>query len=337
MFQSYIGASGRLFRMPLQFPDTGEPGNGAGTPSNNESAVGSTISSEPVTPVQAPITPTATGDQGPTPKTVDWETHQAAIRGMNEAQRIKAEWEKVAQEGGFKTPEEARAAFQAYQAMQTQPDVLIKNYFAQKPESLTALLRENPMQAAQLFGQVFNGQNPAADPYAKYAEYDSMPELVKAIESDTLSKVEKLLESKLNPVVQPIQQRFQQQEIEAAKAKVNDQINAFIKKHPDSGVTPEKVWDVMIQNKYRPELTGQAIIEVMGGLDKYEEHIQSKAAATAAKNLTKKVEQNNNVASLTPGSGVSVSEISGPITDPDARRREALRRLELMQTVSGGS
>lgn len=316
--------------MPLQFPDTGEPGGGAGTPSNGGSSVGSTgstISSEPVTSVQAPNTPTATGEQGQAPRAVDYETHQAAIRGMNEAQRIKAEWEKTAQEFGFKTTEEAKAAFQAYQAMQTQPDVLIKNYFAQNPESLTTLLRDNPLQAAQIMGQVFNNQQQQSDPYENVSTYQ---ELAQVLKQQLIGE----LKNEINPVIKPIQS-FQAKQYESGiKAQLNPKIPEAVRESLWNEVA--KIGIPMSTIEAQPWLIDGLIIQMSGGREKYEESIRNAAAATTAQNLTKKVEQNNNVASLTPGSGVSVSEINGPITDPDARRREALRRLELMQTVSGG-
>jgi hypothetical protein len=289
------------FKFDLQFFGDEGPGVGSGTPpamNDGSQNVGATPTGQAGTP------PSGTGQPANgQPQTVDWETHQAAIRGMNDAQRVKAAWEKTAAEYGFNSVEEAKRAFEVYKAVNdpNQAGALVKNYLTQNPDVLTALLRENPMQAAQIMGQVFNGQQTQADPFENVSTWGEAFEV---------------------------------------KSGVDSKIQGFIEKNPDSGVTQEAVWNkvkeigIPMQTlKMQPWLIQGLIMETMGGEDKYAEYIAKKASSATAQNLTQKVLDNNSVAPLTPGGGVSVRVAEDPISNPRLNRQavmEEARRLKAL-------
>jgi hypothetical protein len=321
------------FKFDLQFFGDEGPGVGSGTPpamNDGSQNVGATPTGQAGTP------PSGTGQPANgQPQTVDWETHQAAIRGMNDAQRVKAAWEKTAAEYGFNSVEEAKRAFEVYKAVNdpNQAGALVKNYLTQNPDVLTALLRENPMQAAQIMGQVFNGQQTQADPFENVSTWGEAFEVFKQM---LLPEIDK----KYGSAIQPIQQTLQAQENEKIKSGVDSKIQGFIEKNPDSGVTQEAVWNkikeigIPMQTlKMQPWLIQGLIMETMGGEDKYAEYIAKKASSATAQNLTQKVLDNNSVAPLTPGGGVSVRVAEDPISNPRLNRQavmEEARRLKAL-------
>ena len=305
----------------LQFHSE-EPGAESGTPpamgsetqgSQNAGTLGQAVTS-------SGGTNQSTNNQ---PQVVDWNTHQAAIKGMNEAQRIKAEWEKTAKEYGFNSVEDAKQAFQTYKVLNENPIALAKEYFSQRPDDLAALLRENPMQAAQLFGQVFdNGQVPNTDPYAKYGDIDNIPDLVKAIEADTAIKFEKMIENKLGPVVQPIQQQFQTQYEERIKTRENARIPEGVQ---------QAVWDKVREIgvpfnliEKQPWLIDGLIIEASGGLDKYGENLKNSGIT----NYKQQVQSNaQSTAQLTPVGGIPAVDGNEPIMNADKLNQKAHEML----------
>lgn len=323
MFHSCIGASGRLFNRPLQFPDTGEPGGGAGTPPVTE---GSQVNVSPVTPSQAPITPDVTGGQDQKGQTPEQQL-QAALSGMGVAQREKAEWVNIAKEYGFNSAAEAKRAFETYKAVNdpAQAGVMVKNYLTQNPDALTGLLRENPMQAAQLFGQVFNNQQPAADPFEGVSTYS---ELAQVLKQQLIGE----LKNEIMPVIQPIQQTQQTQHEAQVKAQLNPKIPEAVREQVWSEV--KRIGIPMTTIESQPWLIDGLVVQLSGGREKYEESIRSAATTQVVQKVNEKVIQNNNVASLTPGGGVPVTEARVPITDQNKRLEAALAKIRTMNAAT---
>jgi hypothetical protein len=312
---------------------SGEPGAGSGTPpatgegnQGNQSA-GTVNQGQAVTPPDGGQNQPANQNQG---QTVEQQL-QAAIKGMNEAQRKAAELEKVL--NGV-APEQVAQALQFVQQVQENPQGMIINYIRQNPQAMSEIVKEfGPMQAAQMFNQAFGGQQSQADPYAKYEGIDNMPDLVRAIEADLLAKIDGRIEGKINPVVQPLQQNYQAQYEAGIKTRENARIPENLRDTVWNKVKEIGIPFTQIE-KY-PWLIDGLIIEAAGGREKYEESIRAAATTTTVKKITDKVIQNNNVAQLTPAGGVNAVQNNGPITDPDARHKEALRRLALLQEIGG--
>jgi membrane-associated HD superfamily phosphohydrolase len=294
---------------------------------------GSQNVSQPDTTSQATTAPDVTGRQSQTGQTPEQQL-QAALSGMGAAQREKAEWLNVAKEYGFNSAAEAKQAFETYRAVNdpNQAGIMVKNYLAQNPDALTTLLRENPMQAAQIMGQVFNNQQPQASPYENITTYDEFGNVV--VKQSTDAAVKQVTQQ-YDPRLTAVENFIKQQHESQVKTQLNPKIPEAVRESVWNEV--KKIGIPMATIEAQPWLIDGLVVQLSGGREKYEESIRTAAAAETAKKVTDKVIQNNNVASLTPGGGVSVSEINGPITDPDARRREAMRRIDLMQTVTGGS
>ncbi len=289
-----------------------EPGEDPGTPPNNEPAVNT---APPVNASKAVISPdTTVGQTAQQPVNYE-QQYNAAIKGMNEAQRERAEWANIAKEYGFNSPEEAKQAFVSHQEYQA----LLNNPFP----AILETLKNNPMQAAQIFGQVFNNQQPQTDPYAKYAEYDNMPDLVKTIQSDILGQVEK--------IVQPIQQNFQSQ----YEAGVKNRENARIPEASREAVWNEvkRIGIPMATIDAQPWIIDGLIIQLSGGREKYEESIRTAATAATVQKVTDKITQNNNVATVSP-SGSQVGIIQEPITDPKQRLNAALAKVRALNAAA---
>jgi hypothetical protein len=181
-------------------------------------------------------------------------------------------------------------------------------------------------------GQVFNNQQPQASPYENITTYDEFGNVV--VKQSTDAAVKQVTQQ-YDPRLTAVENFIKQQHESQVKTQLNPKIPEAVRESVWNEV--KKIGIPMATIEAQPWLIDGLVVQLSGGREKYEESIRTAAAAETAKKVTDKVIQNNNVASLTPGGGVSVSEINGPITDPDARRREAMRRIDLMQTVTGGS
>lgn len=319
MFENKMEQVDRInFNLQL-FADEG-PGGDLGTPpaTAGDANVGSAGDANVGQAVNTP----PNGSNQPTNQQTPEQQLQAAIQGMNTAQRERSEWVNVAKEHGFNTAEDAKAAFQAYQAMQTQPTQLIENYFSKNPAALQEILRKN-------FGQVFGGQEPQpASPYGDVADYDEFGNRVEKRSSEaTLKQVAQQYDPRLSRVENFINQQYEN----GIKTKENARIPQEVQETVWSKVKEIGIPFTTIESQ--PWLIDGLVVNAMGGREKYEESIRTATATQTAQKLTQKVTQNNNVAPLTPGGGVIVSEANVPITDQDARLREAMRRLGVMEAA----
>jgi hypothetical protein len=314
----------RLSGIDLQF-FAEEPGGQPGTPpvvsgGNSEPSAGSQPTGQAATPSAGGQSQPAS--QGQTPE----QQLQAAIKGMNEAQQDRASWVNVAKEYGFNSADEAKAAFQFYKAANDDPQALLKGYFGQNPDALATILNENKMQAAALFGQVFNGGQPTQqqDPFDGVTTYQELANIL-------MKQVEGVIDKKISPAIQPIQQTLQSQKEAEIKARENTRIPKECQ---------EAVWNKVKEVglpfnliETQPWLIDGLIVQAMGGREKYEESIKTSATAAAAQNVTGKIVQNNSVAPLTPGGGVAVSTAKQPITNPNERLKAAMQMIETMKAA----
>lgn len=315
----------------LQF-HSDEPGAGSGSPPavGNDTQVTQIAGDQ--TTGQA-VTPPSGGNQPANQGQSLEQQLQAAIKGMNEAQRERAAWLNVAKEYGFNSAEEAKQAFEIYKMINQDPLPLAKQYFSQNPDALATLLRENPMQAAQLFGQVFNGgQAPNSDPYAKYEGIDNIPELVKAIQTDTINQVKEMLKQELGQTVRPIQQTLQAQKEAEIRSKANNRIDEFIKTYPQAGITKEKVWETvqkigvpLTTIEAQPWLIDGIMMESIGGRDEFIKRISTQSV----QQYQQQVQSNaTSTAQLTPSGGIPAVEGNEPILDMNKLNRIAHERLD---------
>jgi hypothetical protein len=319
MLKNQIGASGRLLPYILQYPDDGVPGGGTGNPPATEGSQNVGIDTNTQANQPANVSNQPTSNQ---PQTVDYAAHQAAIREMNAKQQEVAAWRKA----GFNSPEEAAQVLQKYQEYQ--------ETWQNPYPAIIDLLKQNPMQAAQLFGQVFNGQQVQSDPYEKYSQYETMPELVKAIQTDMMGQVEKLIDTKVNPVVQPIQQTLQAQKEATIKAQANSQIDSFIQTYPQAGVTQQAVWDLakskgipMTTLESNPSLVDWLMMESIGGRDEFIKRISNQSV----QQYQKQVQSNaQSTAQLTPTGGIPVIPGNVPSHDPGKIKSEMHRMFDIM-------
>jgi hypothetical protein len=182
------------------------------------------------------------------------------------------------------------------------------------------------MQAAALFGQVFNGGQPTQqqDPFDGVTTYQELANIL-------MKQVEGVIDKKISPAIQPIQQTLQSQKEAEIKARENTRIPKECQ---------EAVWNKVKEVglpfnliETQPWLIDGLIVQAMGGREKYEESIKTSATAAAAQNVTGKIVQNNSVAPLTPGGGVAVSTAKQPITNPNERLKAAMQMIETMKAA----
>lgn len=245
---------------------------------------------------------------------------------------------KLAEETGM-TVDQIREQLNYATSITKDPKAAVKEYLAQDQAALLELLRENPMQAAQIMGQVFNnGQAPNANPYAKYADYDNIPDLLKAYDADNMSKFEKLLESRLGPVVQPIQQQFQAQRETAIKSQANGRIDEFIKAYPQAGITQEAVWETVKKIgvplstiETQPWLIDSLMIESIGGQNEFAKRISNQSV----QQYQKQVQSNaTSTAQLTPTGGIPAVMGNVPSQDAGKIKSEMHRMFDVMQNAN---
>ncbi len=311
------------FKFDLQF-FAEEPGVGAGTPPSGGTegnVVGNATTGQAATP--------PSNAQNANPKTVDWDTHQAAVREMNAKQQEAAGWRNVAKEYGFDSAEQAKQAFQVYKAVNdpNQAGAMVKNYLAQNPDVLVGMLRENPMQAAQIMGQVFNGQQVQTSPYENVTTYDELGNIVvNQSTQEALKKVQQQYDPRLSAIENYVKQQYEAGIKARENSRIPENIRDAVWEQVNKVGIPFNVIDA------QPWIIDGLIVNAMGGREKYEESIR----ASSAQKFTDKVIQNNaNTATLTPGSGVFVKETQPLIMNQEQRRKAALQRVDSL--ISAGS
>ena len=286
-------------RFDLQF--FAEPG---GEPASPPATDPSQNVATPDTTSQATGSPDVTGSQS-TQRTVTWDEHQAAIKGMNEAQRKAAELEK-------------RAAYA--DQIDSDPITAVKQFLSQNPDALTALLRENPMQTAQIMGQVFNNQQPQASPYENITTYDEfgnaiIPEAVKAVDQ------------KYNPRLTAVENFIQRQYEDGIKARENGRIPEAIR---------DTVWNAVKQIgipmqtiEAQPWLIDGLIIQASGGREKYEEQIY---AQRQTKKVNQVIDNHNSTVNLIPNGSVAAVQTNTNMSWNDRKKLAARQVAALNQT-----
>jgi hypothetical protein len=304
------------FKANLQF--FAEPGYGAETPPSEENYDGNSGDSEG----QA-VTPPTNEPVGQTQTQFTPEQYQNAIKGMNQAQQEAAAYRKL----GL-TPEQIQERNQFYQQASENPQQLIENYVLQNPQMFQTLMQKfGPQMATQM---MFNNMQQPQDPYTELGDISDPIEYAKRHDAihDALreKELEKMFEEKYGSKIKAIEQTFQQQKDAVSHAKINDQINAFIKTHPDSGVTTDAIWqsiqkqgiplDVLIM---KPGLIRDEIANAMGGWDKYEEFI---GKINVQKNKEQILNNRQSTAQLTPSGGVPAVTGNQPFQD-EAKIKEA--------------
>lgn len=282
------------FKANLQF--FAEPGDGAETPPNEENYDGNLGDSEG----QA-ITPPTNEPVGQTQTQFTPEQYQNAIKGMNQAQQEAAAYRKL----GL-TPEQIQERNQFYQQASENPQQLIENYVLQNPQMFQTLMQKfGPQMATQM---MFNNMQQPQDPYVELNDISDPIEYGKKLAQINEQQSKKIFEEQYGSKIKAIEQSFQQQKDAANQAKINEQINAFIKTHPDSGVTTDAIWqsiqkqgiplDVLIM---KPGLIRDEIANAMGGWDKYEEFI---GKINVQKNKEQILSNRQSTAQLTPQGGI---------------------------------
>jgi len=300
------------FKANLQF--FAEPGDEAGTPPNEGNYDGNSGDSG-----DQATTPSIndTGSQGQTQFTP--EQYQNAIKGMNQAQQEAAAYRKL----GL-TPEQVQERNQFYQQANENPQQLIENYVSQNPQMFQALMQKfGPQMATQM---MFGNTQQSQDPYAKLADICDPVEYAKEMAQINKQQNEKMFEEQYGSKIKAIEQTFQQQKDTAIQAKINDQINAFVKTYPDSGVTADAIWKSVQKQgiplnvlEMKPGLIRDEIANAMGGWDKYDEFI---GKINVQKNKEQILSNRQSTAQLTPPGGVPTIIGNQPFQD-EAKIKEA--------------
>jgi hypothetical protein len=301
-------------RFDLQF--FAEPG---GEPASPPMTEGNQNVVSPGTTSQAINSPDVTSGQVQTGQTPEQQL-QAALSGMSAAQREKAAWEKTAREYGFNSVDEAKAAFQShqeYQALKSNP-----------LPTIVEILKSNPMQAAQIYGQIFNNQQPQASPYENITTYDEfgnaiIPEAVKAVDQ------------KYNPRLTAVENFIQRQYESGIQTRENARISEFASKYPNAGITPEAVWGKVREIgiplstiDQQPWVVDGIITQIMGGLGKSIENLAGPIGEQKVKNYQQQVLSNaTSTAQVTPTGGTVAATSKIPLQGSDQIKRRCTEWL----------
>jgi hypothetical protein len=291
----------KRFDFDLQF--FAEPGGEPGTPPMDDGNANTNVDTS------------ARQDQANTPSSggmtqqqmVDWNTHQAALRGMNEAQKKASEYEKALNGRAIDQVLE-RAAY----ADAIDSDV---------PGAIRIALQKDRALAFQLYGELFGDQQQQQKQTSPYGDVSDYDEFGNRVESRTVEKVDQKYDPRLSKLENWVQQQYEL----GIKTKTNAMIpqemqNAFWDQVAKFGIPIKTIEEY-------PLVVDGLIVQLSGGLTKYEESIRTAAQVQTAQNLTNKVKANANVATLTPGGGPPAVESPKVFTDPNERLTEALRRV----------
>jgi hypothetical protein len=232
---------------------------------------------------------------------------------------------KLAEETGMSV-DQIREQLNYVASINKDPKSAVKGYLSQDQAVLLELLKENPMQAAQLFGQVFNGQQPQqTSPYGDVADYDEFGGRVeKRAAESTLNQVKQQYDPRLTAVEKFVKQQYEN----GVKAQLNPKIPEALRDKVWGEVS--KIGIPMTIVESQPWVIDGLIIQASGGKEEYDKLIKTQ---TQTKRVEQVIDNHNNTVNHIPNGGVAAIQTNANMSWNE-RKKLAARQVAGMNSTS---